>query len=259
MANARTIDEVILALTGIIRICEIEKSRLGYFPALYRRVTAQVKAGIASGRFEDGARMERLDVVFANRYLEAWDAWRNRRTVSGCWRLAFEAGGRWRPVILQHLLAGMNAHINLDLAVAAAETCPGREIQNLKADFDRINQVLGALTNPVELELAEVSPWIGLVKTFGGHSEDAVLNFDMQAARDLAWQRALRLADLQGSQEEMALALAIKGMDWISTGLGKVVLHPGPLLRAGLLLVRARESSDAVKVMAALTEPGGNG
>jgi hypothetical protein len=259
MPQAQTIDEVILALTGILRICGIEKSRLGYFPALYRRVTEQVKVGIAAGRFEDGARMERLDVTFANRYLEAWDAWRNRRTVSACWRMAFEAGGRWRPVILQHLLAGMNAHINLDLAVAAAATCPGPEIQKLKTDFDRINQVLAEMIDPVERELAEVSPWIGLVETFGGHSEGAIVNFNMQAARDLAWQRAQRLADLQGSEEEMALALTIKGIDWISTGLGKLVLHPGPLLQTGLLLVRVREESDAVKVMAALTQPGGNG
>jgi hypothetical protein len=57
----------------------------------------------------------------------------------------------------------------------------------------------------------------------------------------------------------MALALTIKGIDWVSTGLGKLVLHPGPLLQTGLLLVRVREESDAVKVMAALTQPGGNG
>lgn len=259
MPQARTIDEVILALTGILRVCGIEKSRLGYFPALYRRVTEHVKAGIGAGRFEDGARMERLDVAFANRYLEAWDAWRNRRTVSACWRGAFEAGSNRRPVILQHLLAGMNAHINLDLAAAAAATCPGQEIQSLKTDFDRINQVLAELVDPVERELAEVSPWIGLIGTFGGHAEGAVVNFDIRAARDLAWKRALRLADLQESEEDVALALAIMGMDWAVAGLGKLILHPGPLLRTGLRLVRAREESDAVKVMAALAQPGGDG
>jgi hypothetical protein len=259
MPQARSIDEVILALSGILRVCGIEKSRLGYFPALYRRVTEHVKAGIGAGRFEDGARMERLDVAFANRYLDAWDAWRNRRTVTACWRVAFEAGSHWRPVILQHLLAGMNAHINLDLAIAAAATCPGPEIQKLKTDFDRINQLLAELVDPMERELADVSPWIGLIETFGGHAEGAIVNFDIRAARDLAWQRALRLANLQESEEEMALALTIMGMDWEVAGLGKLILHPGPLLQTGLLLVRAREESDAVKVMVALTQPGGNG
>ena len=29
--------------------------------------------------------------------------------------------GRWRPIVLQHLLLGINAHINLDLGVTASE------------------------------------------------------------------------------------------------------------------------------------------
>jgi hypothetical protein len=179
--------------------------------------------------------------------------------VAACWRVAFEAGRHSRPVILQHLLAGMNAHINLDLAIAAAATCPGPQIQGLKNDFDQINLLLAELVEPVERELAEVSPWIGLIGTFGGHAEGAIVNFDIRAARDFAWQRALRLANLQNSEEEMALALTIMGMDWAIGELGKLILHPGPLLQTGLLLVRVREESNAVKVMAALTQPGGNG
>ena len=252
MPQARTIDEVIQALTGILQVCRDEKSRLGYFPALYRRVTEHVKDGISAGRFEDGARMERLDVAFANRYLEAWDAWRDGDQVTACWRVAFEAGGRWRPVIVQHLLAGMNAHINLDLAIAAAATCPGPEIESLKNDFDRINQVLAELIDPVEQELAEVSPWIKLIETFGGHADGAIVNFNIRAARDLAWKHALQLADLQDSRQDVLLALAIRAMDRVVAGLGTLILRPGPLLQTGLLLVRVREESDAAKAIEAL-------
>jgi hypothetical protein len=258
MALAQTIDEVILALTEIIETCKNEQSRLGYFPALYRRVTDRVKVGIAEGRFEDGARMERLDVTFAGRYLEAWSAWREGRGMSACWRIAFEAGDRWRPVILQHLLSGMNAHINFDLAIAAAETCPGAAIEGLKPDFDRINQLLADLVGPVEQELAEVSPWIGSVETFGGHAEDSLLSFNIGAARTLAWEQALRLAALQRNGQEVSLALTIRGTDAVVTGMGELILHPGPRLQAGLLLVRAREESDAVKVIAALAQNSGN-
>lgn len=257
MPQARTIDEVILRLTEILQTCSNEKSRLGYFPALYRRVTEHVKAGIAAGRFEDGPRMERLDVEFANRYLAVWDAWREGRSVTACWRVAFEAGGRWRPVILQHLLAGMNAHINLDLAVAAAVTCPGPEIENLKTDFDRINELLAELVDPIERELAEVSPWIGLVETFGGHAEGTIVNFDIRAARSLAWEHALRLAALQESHQDIALALAISAMSSVVAGIGQLILHPKPLLQAGLLLVRVREGRDVSKVMRALAQQGG--
>ena len=68
---AENIDQVINRLDEIIAVARAEENRLGYFPALYRNVTIQVKTGIEEGFFEDGARMERLDVVFANCYLDA--------------------------------------------------------------------------------------------------------------------------------------------------------------------------------------------
>ena len=68
---AGTIDEVIAHLTEIIDRSRRDRSRLGYFAALYRQVTVCVKAGIANNRFQNGERMERLDVAFASRYLSA--------------------------------------------------------------------------------------------------------------------------------------------------------------------------------------------
>ena len=66
-----TIDDVVGALDRIIARAWQEHSRLGYFAALYRRVTRAVKEGLATRRFENGPLLERLDVVFANSYFEA--------------------------------------------------------------------------------------------------------------------------------------------------------------------------------------------
>ena len=67
----QTIDDVVAALDAIIQRAWDEQSRLGYFAALYRRVTRAVRDGIAKGQFSDGPLMEKLDVVFASRYLDA--------------------------------------------------------------------------------------------------------------------------------------------------------------------------------------------
>ena len=91
---AATIDEVITRLTGILIESRRVGSRLGYFPALYRKVTVRVKEGIAAGRFEDGPRMERLDVAFANRYLDAYDRRGRGDRPTGSWHVAFDAAGR---------------------------------------------------------------------------------------------------------------------------------------------------------------------
>jgi len=75
--QAQTIDEVISQLDGVIARAKREGSRLGYFPAMYRKVTIRVKEGIQQGIFEDNPRMGKLEVLFANRYIEAVNAYWN--------------------------------------------------------------------------------------------------------------------------------------------------------------------------------------
>jgi hypothetical protein len=84
MSQANTIDQVLVRLEAIISDSIKTGNRAGYFAALYHKVTASVKEGIVNGRFEDGSRMERLDVIFANRYLDAYTAWDSRATDHRC-------------------------------------------------------------------------------------------------------------------------------------------------------------------------------
>ena len=88
---ANTIDEVITDLTNIIELADSEASRIGYFAALYRRVTIRVKEQIAGGFFLNAAQMERLDVEFANRYLEAYGQFRNGQPTTASWAAAFNS------------------------------------------------------------------------------------------------------------------------------------------------------------------------
>jgi hypothetical protein len=164
---ARTIDEVIDQLDEVIARSMREQNRLGYFAALYRKVTAKVKEGIAEGRFDNGPRMEQFDVTFANRYLTALGQFQRGEQPSLCWLASFRAAASWRPIILQQLLLGMNAHINFDLGIAAAEVAPGEELPSLEHDFNEINIILAGLVANVMSEIDEVSPWIGLVFRLG--------------------------------------------------------------------------------------------
>ena len=119
-AEPRTIDEVLVRLNGILDDALRQGARIGYFAALYERVTTNIRRALIAGNvFQDNARMERLDVIFANRFMAAWDAHTSGRRPSRSWQAAFLRC--WtRPGDLQHLLLGMNAHINLDLGIAAA-------------------------------------------------------------------------------------------------------------------------------------------
>lgn len=129
------IDDIIRDLESVMQTCMAENSRAGYFAALYHRVTCRIREGIARREFEDNARMERLDVLFALRYLQAWNTWRAGGRPAASWQVAFGAAAGANTVVMQHLLLGINAHINLDLGIAAAETMRGYPLQGVKKGF----------------------------------------------------------------------------------------------------------------------------
>jgi Family of unknown function (DUF5995) len=242
---AKTIDEVVSHLDEIIARSRREDSRFGYFATLYRNVTVEVKRGIEAGRFEDGARMERLDVNFANRYLRALDCYRRGEPASRCWITSFKAVSKWPPIVLQHLLMGMNAHINLDLGVAAAITCPGDQLLSLKHDFDEINNILSAMIEGVQMQLGQISRWMVILEKVGGKTERAVMNWSIDRARDAAWSVAERFAPLGPEQMDAA----IKKLDGEVDLLGLLIRHPGRLISAGNFVVRLSEPRNVGRII----------
>ena len=59
----QTIDDVLTELDQIILRARTERDHLAFSATLYRNVTIKVKEGIAAGLFQDGPRMENLDVT----------------------------------------------------------------------------------------------------------------------------------------------------------------------------------------------------
>jgi Family of unknown function (DUF5995) len=239
-----TIEDVIAALDAIIQRAWDEHSRIGYFAALYRRITRAVRDGLSRGQFQNGALMEQLDVVFATRYLDALAAYQSGRNPSHSWKLAFRACEDDSRLILQHLLAGINAHINLDLGVASAQVSPGSRLPQLKADFDEINLVLSSQVGAVESEMAEVSPLIKNLSLVGLSTETSLINFNIGLARDAAWLIAQRLAN----EPTVLHEVTIDGIDLAVTLGGRAILNP-PFKGDALAAIRAVEVRDVRKVI----------
>ncbi|HEU4727059.1 MAG TPA: DUF5995 family protein, partial [Kofleriaceae bacterium] len=248
MPDAHDIDGVVAELDRIIATATAEGSRIGLFAALYRQVTLRVRQGIARGLFEDGPRMAMLDTVFANRYLEALAAWQTGGSLSKSWWCAFEASRRTDLILLQHLLLGINAHINLDLGVAAATICPGATLAPLHTDFDRINQILASLTDEVKHVVARFSPMLHLLEEIPADVEDAMINFSMTIARDDAWQHAALLAAQAPPQQGPTIAL----IDAKTAFLGRLIADPAKILTTVLDAVHLGESRDIPAVITAL-------
>jgi hypothetical protein len=248
---ARTIDEVIEHLDEVIDVARREKSRLGYFAALYRNVTVKVNEGILAGSFEDGDRMQRFDVAFANRYLDALERYRRGEEPGKCWSTSIRAAQSWHPIVLQHLLLGINAHINLDLGIAAAQTSPGAQLAGLRRDFDGINDILRAMLDDVQDRLTLVSPSMALLDLSGGRTDEAILNFSLERAREAAWRVAERLAPLGPEEVQREIDVLDR---WVDVLASLIRYPPGNSIRLTNFLVRLTESRDVERVIDVLAE-----
>jgi len=242
---ARNVQQVLARLDAVVEDARAARSRLGYFAALYRRVTRRVAQGIADGEFDDGLRMDRLDTDFANRYLAAFAARVRGRPTPSAWGVAFDAAERGDAIVLQHLLLGINAHINVDLGAATAAVCAGAPLNDVRRDFDRINQLLADLTDGVEADLDEVSPRIADLDALAGDGDERLAVFSVGVAREDAWLLAKTLhaapSFLRPAVERMA--------DEKAAMLGRLVAHPPGPARAAIAAVLSAETTDVRAVI----------
>jgi len=201
-----TIDNIIAQLEAIITESIATNNRVGYFAALYHRVTVRIKEGIANKEFENNERMELFDVLFAQRYLDAWAEWKQGKQPTTSWKIAFEAAERKKDIVLQHLLLGMNAHINLDLGIAAVATMNDNNIDGIKNDFDKINSILASLVNKVEDCLVKVNPLMKLLSLHRFNFDELLVQFSIDLARKGAWDFATALCGKTGADYNACIA-----------------------------------------------------
>lgn len=248
MERARTIDDVVAILEGIEADERRRGGALALFPAMYRKVTLRVKTGIERGEFDDGPRMDVVDAVFANRYLDAYFAHRRGAPVTESWKVAFAGAQSSRTSILQNLFVQMNAHILLDLGAAVADVVPKDELPGFESDFLHIQTCLVELLDPVQDVVDRFSPYMALVDVLGGRSDEHFAGFGIRAARALAWRRAHQLAASPSSSRDDV----VRRHDHETATVGRELLAPpfplGPCLR----VVRARERTPLERVAAAL-------
>lgn len=221
-------------MDDIVEQCKRNKCNAGYFAVLYRYVTIRIKEGIENGEFDDNERMAMLDTIFAQRFFDAFDAYYNNNDheITQSWNCAFDAAEKSRYVIMQHLLMGINAHINLDLGIAAAETMKGRDLNDIQNDYNKINAILGSLVESVKSNISGVSLFFGPLIRLVNRRDEMLINFSIVTARDGAWRFAHRYSQAGDK------ALAIKNRDAKIAELGSCLTDTGPRLSFLIKIIR---------------------
>jgi hypothetical protein len=228
---AECVQDVQRLLKRVVEEAYAEDSAEGFFPALYIEETEDLLRAARQGVFDEPKRLEETVVAFANRYFLARGQYRLGLDPSRVWALSFNAATRDTLLLVQHLLLGANAHINLDLAPTVAETglC-GR-------DYERVNDILALGVERIQERINQVSPLFALLdRVFWSADEFAVI-FGIRALRARAEEIAARLLRAPGDERERVLA----EVDRDAESFGRQLLRPRVAGRLLLPALRAEE------------------
>jgi hypothetical protein len=198
---------------------------LASFNYLYHVITTDVRDKIENGGFDNPEFLTRLDVEFAKRYFSAIEANATGAVTPRSWSVLLER--RSDPDIdpLLFAVAGVNAHVNYDLAFALLTTVKALGLSlddaGVRDDYQVINKVFAdhmrELKQHFEGRLArEIDQ--GLLEKISDDAGDLTV----VVARDEAWHRAVHINSLADDPDKVEHARA--AIDWRVSMLGRAVL-----------------------------------
>jgi hypothetical protein len=240
IGNERTISGLLVRMDALVAELEAEQSSGRYFLSTYTRTTRAVAAALEDGRFEDPPWVEEWDVVFADLYLDALQAYRRDRAAAPRpWRVAFEAEPALPPIA--HLLLGMNAHINYDLPQALIEVIPPEDVDDARLmdrrrrDHERIDGVLIERVAAEDVEVKKATGRLRLIDHVMTPLNQAATKRFLREARFKVWHNTLALHEARLRGEE-AYRRRLGDLEVLSAAKINDLLRPGAVLvRLGLL------------------------
>jgi hypothetical protein len=181
------------------------------FNELYLAVTREVATQTAAGAFQTPDFISRLDVIFADLYFEAIGHDADGREVSKAWAPLFDERHKAGIAPLQFAVAGMNAHINYDLALALIATCKEFAIgldegTPQHRDYIVVNELLERVQDAIKERFA--TGVIADVDKAFGTADDMFASWSVARARDSAWIAAQMLDRLDDNASLRKVFLA---------------------------------------------------
>ncbi|MFE0515187.1 DUF5995 family protein [Streptomyces sp. NPDC058964] len=168
-----------------------ERDGVAVFNRVYLAVTEEVERRLDDGQFADRRAATALDVRFAERYLAAVEAVADDRRPPACWRPLFQL--RRHPGVrpLQFALAGINAHVGHDLALAVVDTCRTLDCEptDLEDEFDRVGDLLVSLEERIREDLMPGPDLLQIADPL----THLLGSWSLERARDATWTAARAL------------------------------------------------------------------
>jgi hypothetical protein len=202
-----TIADVIARMQAIDALLPANDG-LKWFNRLYLMVTQQVDLHPPGGVWQSPVWFTRLDVDFAGLYFGAVAGFLGGRPVPSAWNALFEARYRTGIDRIQFALAGMNAHINHDLALALLATASELNVVPVPespefTDYQAVNGLLNTVMPSALTMLA--TDTLGVLAQDTGKIGRLLAFWNICSARELAWDFANHLRILDRLTRDVAL------------------------------------------------------
>ena len=205
-----------------VKVWQKVGDRRSIFLHCYSLMSGNVLAAVRARQFADSDWVANLMHHFAGYYFEplaAYDAGEaGQRPVPAVWRHAHGMARDEEATAAQHLLVGVNAHINYDLALAVYDLLEPQwydlsrvEKRRRRDDHDLINVIIADTVNRVQDEVIERhDPWMELVDRIAGDLDEWLAAQMIRIWRDRVWERAGQLLEAESASERELVRAAME-------------------------------------------------
>jgi hypothetical protein len=220
----QTVEDVVYALGCFEKWCVENSDLRGVFATAYLQITIAISSEIKGGSFNDNRWSSSYLISFANLYREAVLNYENSKwdQVPKSWKIVFDLAKNQEGFIIQHLMLGINAHINHDLALALNNVSIDPRREKKYQDHNHINQILEGATDNLKRTVSDkYAPILKRLDRGLGTLDDDITAFSISKAREHAWAMAVALTSAKTNLEENIL---LSSLDEQAAVLSRLIL-----------------------------------
>ncbi len=222
-------------MLAVAKKFESEEDNRTIFLYCYSMMTGNMLKAIEQDKFNDNKWVNKLLHRFAEYYFDALSCYDCGDATPAVWKEVHVAAATKKLHVIQHLLLGVNAHINYDLVLSLYDLLApewndlSEEMREKRyQDHCLVNEIIGNTIDKVQDEVVEkYSPLMKVVDRIMGRLDENLLLRLISEWRDSVWQHTLELLALDSEKKRTNYMLdlekkVLKRANWLDTQIGFV-------------------------------------